>query len=182
MAERLIETRALPAVRKLAFLDIEASGLGSKSWPVEVGWAFEEGAATSMLVRPDRTWSDDAWDEGAERLHHIDRARLNAEGLDARAVCAALNDALVDAEVYSDAPDWDGFWLFRLFSVGGTRQAFALRDFGRLMRPLVAGRESGLFARAERLAPRRHRAADDARHLQTLYRLASENCAPRLTR
>lgn len=182
MAERLIDTRALPIVRRLAFVDIEASGLGSKSWPVEVGWAFEEGAATSILVRPDKSWSDDAWDAGAERLHGLDRARLDAEGLDAREVCAAMNGALVDAEVYSDAPDWDGFWLFRLFSAGGVKQAFALKDFGRLMRPLVDGRESALFQRAARLAPRRHRAADDARHLQTLYRLAGENCAPRLTR
>jgi hypothetical protein len=182
MAERLIDTRAASAVRKLAFLDIEASGLASKSWPVEVGWAFEAGAATSILVRPDRTWSDDAWDKSAERLHGLDRARLDVEGLDPREVCAAMNDALVDAEVYSDAPDWDGFWLFRLFSAGGTKQAFALKDFGKLMRPLVGGRENELFARAARLSPRRHRAADDARHLQTLYRLASENCAPRLTR
>jgi hypothetical protein len=50
-----------------------------------------------------------------------------------------------------------------------------LKDYGRLMRPLVKGRESSLFAEADRLAPRTHRAAADALHLQTLYRLANES-------
>lgn len=182
MAERLIKTSPIPAPRKIAFIDLEASGLGAKSWPVEVGWTFEEGEPVSILVRPDATWSDDSWDPQAEKLHGLERARLEREGREARDICLVLNEALADAEVYSDAPDWDGFWLYRLFSAGRVRQAFALHDYGRLMRPLVAGRDQSLFARAARLAPRRHRAADDARHLQTLYRLAAEGCAPRLTR
>ncbi|MGE0408349.1 MAG: hypothetical protein AB7P23_03700 [Amphiplicatus sp.] len=182
MAERLIDTLSQPAplTRKLAFLDIEASGLGSRSWPVEAGWAFAEGGVSSTLIRPDPSWSDDAWEEAAERLHGLDRARLEREGRRARDVCAEMNEALKDADVYSDAPDWDGFWLFRLFSACGVKQAFALKDYARLMRPLIEGKdEDEIMRRAARLAPRRHRAADDVRHLQTLYRLASENGGPR---
>ncbi|MEQ8935713.1 MAG: hypothetical protein RIE56_07965 [Amphiplicatus sp.] len=182
MAERLIDP-ALPATaRKLVFIDLEASGLGSKSWPVEVGWAFEDGAAQSLLIRPHDSWTEEAWDAQAEALHGLTRTRLEEEGVETRAVCVALNEAFDGAKVYSDAPDWDGFWLFRLFSAAGVRQSFSILDYGRLIRPLLDQRQGALLERASRLAPRRHRAADDARHLQVLYRLASEDCAPRLTR
>lgn len=182
MAERLLEM-PLPVARKLAFIDLEASGLGAKSWPLEVGWAFASGGAPdAILIQPDDLWPDDAWDVAAERLHGLDRDRLVREGKRARDVCHLMNEALFDADVYSDAPDWDQFWLFRLFSAGGVRQVFALKDFGRLIRPLVGGREVDLLKRAASLAPRRHRAAADALHLRTLYELASESCSPRLTR
>lgn len=172
MAERLIDMAPESRTARKAFIDLEASGLGSKSWPVEVGWAFGEGEPVAMLIKPDPTWTDDAWDPAAQELHGIDRFALEREGVHVREACAALNAAFQGAEVYSDAPDWDGFWLFRLFSAAGVRQAFALHDYGALIRRVAKGREEELFRQASRLAPRRHRAADDARHLQTLYRLA----------
>ncbi|MEE2690517.1 MAG: hypothetical protein VX640_03140 [Pseudomonadota bacterium] len=182
MAERLIEPVLPATARKRAFIDLEASGLGSKSWPAEVGWAFEDGEAQSLLIRPHDSWTEEAWDEKAQALHGLTRARLETEGADPRAVCMTLNDAFEGVKVYSDAPDWDGFWLFRLFSAAGVRQNFTIFDYGRLIRPLLDARQGAILERAARLAPRRHRAAADARHLQVLYKLASENCAPRLTR
>jgi hypothetical protein len=179
MAERLLNSPDAVAC-KIAFIDIEASGLGAKSWPVEVGWALLGGGdAVGMLVLPDNSWSDDAWDSAAQRLHGLERALLERKGIAVREICSAMNAALADADVYSDAPDWDGFWLFRLFSAGGVKQAFTLRDYGRLVRPLASGQEQDLLRRAVKLAPRRHRAAADALHLRTLYELAS--CATRLT-
>ncbi len=172
MAERVLDIS--PAPRKIAFIDLEASGLGAKSWPVEVGWAFAQGDAKGMLIKPDNSWSDDAWDPAAQRLHGLERSQLMHDGMSATAVCKTMNAALRDAEVYSDAPDWDGFWLFRLFSAGGVKQAFSLHDFGRFIRPLAGAREPDLHQRAARIAPRRHRAAADALFLRTLYGLASE--------
>ena len=99
-----------------------------------------------------------------------------------KAACLRLNAAFAGVKVYSDAPDWDGFWLFRLFSAAGVRQQFPLQDFGRLVRPLAGVREEALLARAARIAPRRHRAKADALHLQTLYRLAAESAPPILGR
>jgi hypothetical protein len=181
MAERSIDTP--PAIaRKIAFIDLEASGLGSKSWPVEVAWTFTEGPPAAFLIRPDDAWPDEAWEEGAEALHGISRDDLRRNGLGVREVCAALNEALAGTEVYSDAPDWDGFWLIRLFAAGGVRQEFSIHDYGKLVGPIIAGHGEEILERAARLAPRRHRAAADVTHLQTLYRLARENCGPRLTR
>lgn len=175
-------SEAEEAAATLAFIDLEASGLGARSWPVEVGWAFADGRSSSLLIRPDASWTDDAWDPGAERLHGLARETLRAEGAPARDAAIRLNAAFAGCRVYSDAPDWDGFWLFRLFTAAGVRQSFALNDYGRLVRPLAGVREESLLARAARLSPRRHRAEADARHLQTLWRLAADEAPPILRR
>lgn len=158
----------------LAFIDFEASGLGARSWPIEVGWAFASGASVSMLLRPDSSWSDDAWDASAEKLHGLNRAELDKGGADLRDAAGRLNAALAGFEVYSDAPDWDGFWLFRLFTAAGVKQKFPLLDFARLIRPLAGSREEAVLAHAAKLNPRRHRAGADAKHLQTIHAIAAQ--------
>lgn len=182
MAERLIDANPAAGARKIAFIDLEASGLGSKSWPVEVAWAFRDGPPRAFLIRPHAAWSDDAWEEEAQALHGISREALARDGDDVADVCRALNAALAGVEVYSDAPDWDSFWLIRLFAASGMRQEFSVLDYSRLIGPLTSEACEELLARASRLAPRRHRAAADVTHLQTLYRLAEANCRPQLTR
>ena len=170
--------------------------MGALSWPVEVGWAFaasatgpepavshpvvseravSESAAdetASLLIRPHQDWSMSAWDPAAERLHGLALEELERAGRPVAEVCAAMNAALTDASVYSDAPDWDGFWLLRLFKAAGVKPRFELSDFGRLMRSLVGGRDEALFSGVDDIAPRRHRAAADALHLKTLYDIA----------
>lgn len=61
----------------LAFLDFEASSLGKQSFPIEVAWVFEDGAAEAHLIRPAPTWTD--WDPQSEAIHHISRDTLIAE-------------------------------------------------------------------------------------------------------
>ena len=170
MAERLIDTEPSPS--ETAFIDLEASGLSASSWPIEVGWAFEYGPPRSFLIRPDDAWSEAAWSIEAERLHGVTRADLARDGATARDVAEALNAALGGVTVWSDAPDWDGFWLFRLFQAAQIKQQFALSDFGKLMRPLAGAREEAALRRAAQISPRRHRAGPDAKHLQTIYTLA----------
>ena len=177
MAQRTIEPEGARA--RVAFVDLEASSLSAVSWPIEVGWAFERGAAKSLLIRPDPTWSEEAWSVEAEKLHGVRRADLIRDGRPAREVAETLNAALSRFEVWSDAPDWDGFWLFRLFSAARVKQRFALKDFGRLMRPLAGAREEEALRRAAQTSPRRHRAGADAKHLQTIYALARARAAPR---
>lgn len=170
MAERLIDLERSPS--RTAFIDLEASGLSTTSWPIEVGWAFEHGPPRSFLIRPDASWPESAWSLDAERLHGVSRADLERDGVNPRDVAEALNAALAGASVWSDAPDWDGFWLFRLFQAAQIKQQFAVNDFGRLMRPLAGAREEAALRRAAQISPRRHRAGPDAKHLQTIYALA----------
>ena len=156
----------------IVFLDLEASGLGSSSWPVEVGWCFLSGRPVSLLITPHEDWRDEAWDPEAERLHGLSRKKLERKGEDAGAVCDRMNAALEGRLVYSDAPDWDGFWLYRLFSAGKRRQAFKLRDFAELFAATPSDDFLQAKERAQKIAPHRHRAKDDVLHMRKLFELA----------
>jgi len=179
MATRNLHSAATAAKKRakgkrLAFIDMEASGLNAKSWPVEAGWAFADGSPQSVLIQPVEMWPEDAWDDEAEALHGLSREQLHREGAPVAEACKVINSALDGCEVYSDAPDWDAFWLYRLFGAAKMKPLFSLRSFADLVRPLINGCENELFRRANEIAPRMHRAAADALHLQTVYRMASE--------
>ncbi|HNS85351.1 MAG TPA: hypothetical protein PKH09_00530 [Parvularculaceae bacterium] len=79
---------------RLAFIDFEASGLGARSWPIEVGWAFEDGAGESFLVSPAPEWSLDDWDPRAEKLHGVSLKMLSDLGVSAETACDRVSAAL----------------------------------------------------------------------------------------
>jgi len=160
--------------RQIAFIDLEASGLGSKSWPIEIGWAFSDWPVRSMLIKPADTWSLTAWEKSAEELHRITPDKLIREGTPVLEAALVLNAAFASAHVYSDAPDYDGYWLYRLYEAAGVRANFKLFDFAELIKPLAKSTPIELVGRAQELEPHTHRAAQDVRHLQTIYRLALE--------
>lgn len=162
------------ANRAAAFIDVEASGLGPHSWPIEVGWVFATGEPRSMLVRPAAHWSMNAWEKSAEVLHRITPQRLITEGHSAIDTALVLNAALGGMAVYSDAPDYDSFWLFRLYDAAGIKPNYQLADLGDLLKPLWQGEPKDLVAMAQETSPHTHRAADDVVHLQTMYRIALE--------
>lgn len=156
---------------KIAFIDLEASGLGADSWPIEVGWCFPEGDPSAHLIRSAGDWKDTAWDPEAEALHGISREVLTTSGEAPKVVCTALNAALSGVKVYSDAPDWDGYWLYRLYQAAKMRQAFELWDFQDLFAGLSVAAMQDAAAKASAVAPHRHRASDDVLHMQTLFAL-----------
>lgn len=55
-------------------LDIEASGFGRGSYPIEVGIARADGSCCAFLIQPLDEWTH--WDPKAELLHGISRDRL----------------------------------------------------------------------------------------------------------
>lgn len=158
---------------KVAFIDLEASGLSPVSWPIEVGWCLEAGEPEAHLIQPAPDWPREAWDAEAEALHGIALTSLAQLGRPAREVCERLNASLSGARVFSDAPDWDGFWLYRLFSTGGLRQRFKLVHFADLFDGMSAEEVDALIAAAAKTAPRRHRACEDVLHMRTVYEFAS---------
>lgn len=115
----------------------------------------------------------DYWDPKAERLHGISPKMLSDHGINPATACDRISAALDRCAVYSDAPDWDGFWLMRLFEAAGRKTSIRIRDFARAMPPLAPDQKAALIQKADRLAPRRHRAAEDVLHLVTIYRLAT---------
>ncbi|KFF48232.1 hypothetical protein [Salinicola sp. JS01] len=159
-------------------LDIEASGFGRGSYPIEVGLARADGTRCAFLIQPADTWTH--WDAKAELLHGISRARLIREGYPAVEVARWLNDELAEIGVaYSDSWGYDNTWLALLFDQAGMLPRFRLEALRRLLSEaqVTLWRET-----KERVVQdhdiRRHRAGDDARLLQLTYsetrRLAAE--------
>jgi hypothetical protein len=146
-------------------LDIEASGFGRHSYPIEVGYVMPDGRAACMLVRPAPDWTH--WDPAAEKVHGIVRSTLVAHGQAVREVALALNRDLAGRTVYCDGWAHDYPWLAALFDAAELRAGFrlesvsALLDEARLER-LDAARHAALLD----MGLTRHRASNDARALQ----------------
>jgi|AntDeeMinimDraft_4_1070355.scaffolds.fasta_scaffold00079_49 hypothetical protein len=102
-------------------LDIEASGLGPESYPIEIAWCSLDGEQSwSVLINPDTAGDWEDWDEHAEEaIHGISRDLLRREGRDVVTVARELEERLGGEEVFSDAVSFDGFWLRRLFEAVG---------------------------------------------------------------
>ncbi len=111
----------------LVFLDFEASSLGKRSYPIEVGWAFEDGRSEAHLIRPAPGWTD--WDAGAQAIHGISRDELTAEGAAHDAVANRMIEVLSGHDLVASAPSWDGKWLSTLLRAAGLpRHSLRLRD------------------------------------------------------
>ncbi|WP_290798710.1 hypothetical protein [Halomonas sp.] len=155
-------------------LDIEASGFGRGSYPIEVGLARPDGSTCAFLILPLAEWTH--WDPKAELLHGISRARLHREGHPVRQVARWLNDELGELGIaYSDSWGYDNTWLSLLFHHAGMLPAFRLEALRKL---LSEGQLSLWHATREALVAelgiRRHRASEDARLLQLTYQRTRE--------
>jgi hypothetical protein len=157
-------------------LDFEASSLSDESYPIEVGWVFEDGTEGQFLIRPATDWTD--WSTEAEAIHGISRATLDAEGTPHNEVAARLIETLAGHNLLASAPPWDGKWMSVLLRAAGLpRHALRLnsskvalrREAARLLADTVAPAElpARAFTYVERILrgapPPRHRALDDAR-------------------
>ena len=82
-----------------SIIDVEASGFGAKSYPIEIGVVRHDGAKWCKLIRPFDHWVH--WDEEAEALHGITREMLNNHGLSPIRVCHELNHFLSSIIIYT---------------------------------------------------------------------------------
>lgn len=105
-------------------LDIEASGFGSGSYPIEVGVAMPNGYFYVWLIKPVEEWTH--WQDSAQQIHGISREQLDAEGQSPRAIANELNELLAGQTVYSDGWGVDRTWLALLFHEAGVLQGFKL--------------------------------------------------------
>ncbi|WLD59324.1 hypothetical protein NFC81_05965 [Salinispirillum sp. LH 10-3-1] len=151
-----------------AILDIEASGFGRGSYPIEVGVAMPDGTVVSYLIAPHPDWTH--WSDEAERLHGLSRELLLEKGFAPRQVAEQLNVLLEGQTVYSDGWGVDSSWLALLFYYAGCRQAFQLDTLTRILADEQLAvwdkTRDDLFAAHD---GRRHRAGHDARILQQTY-------------
>ena len=158
---------------KITVIDIEASGLGRGSYPIEVGLAMADGTARCMIIRPHEDWQH--WNEEAEALHGISRDILVKYGTDIDEAARLMNQWLADTTVYSDAWGNDSSWLAMLFEYAGLPQRFKMESLRTILtEPQVDIWHPVKENVAADFAFNRHRASNDARILQQTYYLSAE--------
>lgn len=154
-----------------AVLDIEASGFGRDSYPIEVGYVLGDGRTYCSLIRPLPEWTH--WDPEAQRVHHVKREMLFSRGRDPKEVARHLNDELRDLTLYCDGWAHDYSWMATLYEAAEMVPSFRLEN----LRALLTEREAAHWRIvkqqvATEMRLQRHRASSDARLLQaTLMRL-----------
>ncbi|HKR87170.1 MAG TPA: hypothetical protein VJS38_03260 [Phenylobacterium sp.] len=168
------------------FLDFEASSLAEESYPIEVGWAAEDGSCEAHLIRPAPAWTD--WDPVAAAVHGLSREHLRQAGEPHEEVARRVLEALGPHELFASAPSWDGKWMSVLLRGAGLpRHALRLRDsdeaYREAVREALCDRVSDdelddvaaalIYAARRRVNvdPPRHRALDDAREELEVWRL-----------
>jgi len=155
------------------FIDLEASGFGARSYPIEVGLVMPGGETYCTLIVPEPDWHH--WDASAEKVHGIAREVLLQHGRPTQEVAKELNRRLQGLTMYSDAWYHDYNWLSRLFDAADASPKFKLEDLRQLLNPHELAQWDAMKAQViQDLQLSRHRASNDARVLQqTLKRVRS---------
>ena len=159
-------------------VDIEASGFGRGSYPIEIGFALSDREISSYLIRPEPTWTH--WSEDAASVHHITHDMLMKEGRSAREMAITLNQALQGLTLYSDAWSHDSSWISLLFDAAELVQRFRIDSLSRLLEPEEIDRWTDVKQRVvEELGLTLHRARNDVLVLQeTFLRVKGVATAP----
>lgn len=156
-----------------SIIDVEASGFGTASYPIEVGTVLPCGTTYCSLISPEPGWTH--WEAGAQGVHGISRDALQRHGKPSATVARQLNDCLRGQTVYTDAWYHDYQWLARLFDAADLQPHFKLQDLRTLLSDEAMGRwQATREAVMHELQLNRHRASNDARVLQlTLARVTT---------
>lgn len=154
-------------------IDIEASGFGPDSYPIEVGVVMDGESRFCSLIKPAPDW--DFWSKEAEHQHKISRQSLNAYGADPRVVATQLNEFLRNKTVYSDGWVVDSPWLITLFDTAKISMQFRISPLEMI---LSEGQMKVWHQVKEtvqkKLSLDRHRATNDALVIQQTYILTKE--------
>ena len=149
-------------------IDIEASGFGPLSYPIEVGLALQPRTKYCSLIAPAPDWNH--WDVEAEKVHRVPRDLLETYGKSTTEVALRLNELLGSATVYSDGWVVDQPWLTELFTRAGVAQQFSISP----LEMILSERQMELWHEVKKqvvadLALTRHRASFDALIIQETY-------------
>ncbi len=154
-------------------IDLEASGFGRGSYPIEVGFALENRDIHSFLIKPEDDWTH--WSEEAEQIHGITREQLHAEGMSIEEIALKLNEILRGQTLYSDAWSFDSSWIGRLYDSAGIVQRFRIETINKLLKPeQVEHWHPTKEAVLQELGLKAHRAAIDVQVLQETYLRVSQ--------
>ncbi|WP_428241333.1 hypothetical protein [Gynuella sp.] len=149
-------------------LDIEASAMGSRGFPIEIGYYHSEGHCYCALIQPHADWH--YWSLEAQAVHGIEYSRLLQAGKPPLEVALELNQALAGKTVYSDGWVVDYPWFRALYEAAGIDPSFRLSALEMIMSEEQIMIWDQVKARVIRqLGVARHRASADARIVQKTW-------------
>lgn len=169
----------MPRILRPSIIDVEASGFGSDSYPIEIGVVLTSGRRYCSLILPATEWIH--WDSGAAEIHGITRAILERYGRPVTEVGKALNALLAGITVYSDAWAVDMRWITRLFYTAGLHQRFTVSALENILtedQMNIWHQTKNRVLAGENL--KRHRASTDAFIIQETYARTLDQNAGRL--
>ena len=153
-------------------IDIEASGFGGESYPIEVGLILSTGERFCILILPADGWKH--WSKEAEKIHHISRETLKIYGKSVVDVACLLNKKLAGMTLYSDGWVVDKPWLTRLFYASGMEMKFTVSS----LEMILSEDQMKIWHKTKdkviiKSNVQRHRASNDAWVIQETYRETS---------
>ena len=166
-------------LEKPIIIDVEASGFGSKSYPIEVGVALDDDTKYCSLILPDSEW--EYWDSDAEKVHRIARDILETYGNPIREVAGNLNRLFEGKTLYTDGWVVDKPWLTTLFEKAQMSMNFYVSDLEMILseQQMTRWHETKEKVLTE-VQKHRHRASFDAWIIQQTFKrtlVESQTCA-----
>ena len=150
-------------------IDVEASGFGEESYPIEIGVILNDESKYCSLVHPQPDWLH--WDDSAEEIHGISRELLFEYGRPVTEVADYLNKFLSGMTVFSDGWVVDKPWLNKLFYAAGKSMTFSVSPLEIVLSETQMEHwhltKKKIF---EETKLDRHRASNDAWIIQETYR------------
>ncbi|MCF2949353.1 hypothetical protein L0668_14635 [Paraglaciecola aquimarina] len=151
-----------------SIIDVEASGFGVASYPIEVGVINQSGEKFCKLVKPHTDWQH--WDKQAEDLHGISRQVLLDKGVPIVQICQELNQFLSNQIVYSDGWVVDQTWMIKLFSDARVAMNFTLSPLEMILKEeQMAVWHVTKDEVCKKMNLKRHRASSDAALIQSTF-------------
>jgi hypothetical protein len=156
-------------VNKPFIIDVEASGFGSSSYPIEIGVALNDGRKFCTLISPAPDWTH--WDDEAEKVHKVTRDTLKTYGKPIQEVADQLNKMLAGMTLYSDGWVVDKPWLTTLFHAAGRPMKFSVSPLEMILseKQMAAWHETKDKVSIE-MNLARHRASNDAWIIQETFK------------
>jgi len=156
-------------------VDCEASGLHPESYPIQVAWIDVNTKETdTFYIKPHDTWLH--WDYNAEDIHNIPRELLKDIGLPVSEAAQRFLDATNDKDcmVYSDAPNFESFWLGRLLHTANALFETGAIQVTYVLELLETRQQKREMSRIMGSQDRPHDALDDCRMILAAYEQARD--------
>ncbi|MEL0082853.1 MAG: hypothetical protein VW985_07425 [Gammaproteobacteria bacterium] len=150
-------------------IDVEASGFGGSSYPIEIGIALENDEKFCTLILPAPEWTH--WDDAAEKVHRVARDLLELYGKPMAEVTAQLNELLRGKTLYTDGWVVDKPWLITLFHTANSPMEFEVSPLEMILNEhqMECWHDTKERVIAE-MNLKRHRASYDAWIIQETYK------------